>query len=352
MISWPSCRTDSPGATLAQLMAELPLSARWRVPEMFCDASSVSGLRIHLVGLCCESREGECATGSAASVAGPDVVRAYFELVERAAVLDATSRQGRHDVCGRDGAWRARVAAAELFPESPEPERWRYARSNGVALGRDASDACARAEWELVERDRVLRSWQGESTPLASGVTPDALSASLFDVYEFQSHLFPPAHAEVGSPHVVVAGVFGFPKQASAPLIFGFAGRATAADALDAASRECVQRLGFLWGETIPVTDPPFAPTAEFHQEYFLWPRQHDKLRSWLAHGRPRQAARPFEVAQRACGERCFADLTPALLRGKLAVMKALPLGELPLVFGESERATSGVPRSDFHPIP
>jgi ribosomal protein S12 methylthiotransferase accessory factor YcaO len=350
----PSCRTDDPAEILRQLLARYPLPPSWRTPELFSDVTTVAGVRVHAVGCCSEHPSGASVTGSAASLAGPDTARAYFELLERSAVMDAIRRDAVHAVRLRDGTWGGRLSAAEIFPQSPEPEVWRYARSNGVALGLDHAEACTRAEWELIERDRILRSWHGETRPAAvqEPLAVAALPPALVEVYEFRACLFPPGDDDCAPDGAAVAGVFGFPRQERAPLIFGFGARAGAGDALGAAGRECIQRLAFLWGEDIPAGDPPFAPTAEFHQEYFLQPRRHQTLQHWLSHGR-HDAARPVPRAPLASARgRGFADLTPAALRGKIAIVKALPRAELPLCFGRAARSGATGSCTDFHPIP
>jgi ribosomal protein S12 methylthiotransferase accessory factor YcaO len=326
----------------------------WRTPERFCETVCVNGVRVYAVGLCADNAAGDCVTGSAASLDAPDSARAYFELLERAAIMDAVRRpQGEHPLRDEHGTWRGCISAADLFPQSPEPEAWQYARSNGVALGIDLSDACARATCELIERDRILRSWNGEVRPLpVEDVASRArLPMELRESYDFQGAAFPACSHEVSSRDVTTAAVFGFPRQPEAPLIFGFAARGTAAEAFMAAGRECTQRLAFLWGEPIPTSDPVFAPTAEFHQEYFLYPGRHAQLRSWLAGDRYAQPRSSSDVPRPARRIRYFADLTPASLRGKVVVVKAVPGAELPLCFGRA-RAPHGRWPMDFHPIP
>jgi hypothetical protein len=350
----PSCPTDEPGDVLRELLGRYPLPTSWQKPELFAETATVAGVSIHAVGVCSEHTSGDCVTGSAASLAGPDTARAYFELLERTAVIEAIRAGAEHAVCSRDGTRCGRITAAELFPQSPEPDVWRYARSNGVALGLHHAEAYARAEFELIERDRVLRSWRGETRPamLPDPLVAAALPRALGEVYAFRACLFPALDADGRADETAVAGVFGFPREIRAPLIFGFGARATLAEALGAAGRECVQRLAFLWGEEIPAVDPPFAPTAEFHQEYFLQPSRHEILQRWLSDGRIDDArGSPSAPVPTGSGRR-FADLTPASLRRKIAIVKALPRTELPLCFGRSTRSDAGGVRPEFHPIP
>lgn len=350
----PSCPTDDPAEILRRFLVRYPLPASWQTPELFADTTTVAGVDIHAVGMCSEHVSGDVVTGSAASAVRPDAARAYFELLERTALMDAIRDDVEHAVRSRDGTERGRVSAAEVFPLSPEPDVWRYAKSNGVALGLHHTEACARAEFELIERDRVLRSWRGETRPtmVPDAVGKAALPSTLVDVYTFRACLFAAPEAEADADRIAVAGVFGFPRQPHAPLILGFGARSTAAEALHAAGRECIQRLAFLWGEEIPAADPPFAPTAEFHQEYFLQPTRHETLERWLFEGRGNTAGVVPSAPVQVGSERVFADLTPASLRGEVAIVKALPRTELPLCFGRAGWCDADVARSGFHPIP
>jgi hypothetical protein len=129
------------------------------------------------------------------------------------------------------------------------------------------------------------------------------------------------------------AGVFGFPL-AGGPLVYGFGARATEQDAVASAAAECIQRLGFLYGEAIPDAAPAPSPTPDFHQEHFLFPGHHAIIRRWLD---------GEHVEYRGClddsyagppEEPLYADLTPPVLEGRLSVARALPRGHVPLAFG------------------
>jgi hypothetical protein len=336
---------------LASLRAEFPLAARWRAPEVFTETLALGGLEFGLVGLCAESTDGRQVTGSAGSVQDSALIRAYFELSERAALLDAYDgsdyRFRTFDATGQPLGYARR---SELFPESPAPEEWQFSKSNGAAAGASWADACSRARWELIERDRVLGAWEGETAPCRLPSMLCGMPRELEQYYDFEAYGFPSSHAPRAFA-CEVAGVFGFPKMKAAPLVYGFGARATSAEAISAAAVECLQRLGFLWGESIPESEPPFAPTPEFHQEYFLHPKRHIELLAWLkgAHHAPRRAMTPIGETGQA---RRFVDLTPRGLRQKLAVVKALPQGERPLRFGRFPHGSGRVRELGFHPIP
>jgi hypothetical protein len=335
----------------SRLEREFPLSCQWERPSLVRHTTCIGNTRIYLAGLSVADGRGQLVYGSAGQLAGSPLPRAYFELVERTSMVEAFGQAHEylelHDVHGE----LAGVARREdVFPESVDEQRWRYARSNGIAVGSDWEDATRRAGLELIERDRVLRSWYGDTIPerleLSSTPVPEALGRD----YEFESYLFPAAG--VRGDTVTVAGVFGFPRREGVPLVFGLGARHGVQHALVAAASECLQRLGFLWGEAIPGELPPFSPTADFHQEYYLHPPHHAELRSWLAgaHGKFRGVL----GLPSSCGETChFVDLTPEALHSKLVVVKALPADELPLTFGYGHpRLQREVPdQLSIHPI-
>jgi ribosomal protein S12 methylthiotransferase accessory factor YcaO len=245
----------------------------------------------------------------------------------------------------------ARASQDDVFPRTTDEVRYRFARSNGVAAGQTWTAARDAARLELIERDRVLAAWYGELTPRRVAFEPAAIFAGIREHYELGAYAFDfdvDARAKT-SPRV--RGVFAFPRDPKNPLSYGFGAGLTATDALASAARECVQRLAFLWGEQITFEEPSFAPTPEFHQEFFLRPCMHSVLHAWLSgdHARePVLLSRP--PSQR--GHR-FVDLTPRELSTRVAVVRALPSSELPLVFGKGHPALAGeiVPRFAIHPI-
>jgi hypothetical protein len=204
-----------------------------------------------------------------------------------------------------------------------------YSRSNGVAVGLDWGPACDAARRELIERDRVLRSWYGAAPPSRTELAAPIL-AGLEAHYELEAYRFADG-ASAGEPSVMA--VFAFPHRSTHPTVYGFGAHEDAALALDKAAGECLQRLGFLWGEALPSSEPAFVPSAEYHQEFFLQPHMQRRLRAWLAgeHVALRCGIRQHE---RVCRERAFVDLTPRRLAGKLCVVKALAVSEIELAFG------------------
>jgi hypothetical protein len=185
--------------------------------------------------------------------------------------------------------------------------------------------------------------------PVRAELPAASLPAQLGTVYFFEAYLFPNSD----DSDVEVAGVFAFPKREDAPLLYGFGARPSSQDALAVALGECIQRLGFLWGETIPFERPDLSPTPDFHQEFFLWPGAHGALHIWLrgCHTELGVELRRSEVAPKS--ERRFVDMTPPELSSKLFVAKALAENEMPLVFGDGHPAVVGaLPKGlRVHPV-
>jgi len=329
-------------AALQALSETLPLPGHPGPPSLFTEAASLLGGTIHLAGVSSKIGE-ETVCGSAAAVGDLPLDRAYFELLERVSVLRAMARtDATFSVRGASGRRTGEVGHARLF-SSPESPSWRAARSNGVAIGSSWESAARHAHWELLERDRVLRSWYGESAPRPI-CGPDSLAhfpdrASLS--YEIQAY-------ELGSDHEgVVAGVFAFPH-GQEPLSYGFAARSSRETAVSAAALECVQRLGFLWGEPVPTSDPEPAPCPDYHQEFYLVPANHRALRAWLSgeHVRFRGLLGHPEGGREATSSPAgdAADLTPPELAGRLCVAKAIHADRVPLVFGRGHPWLCEVP--------
>jgi hypothetical protein len=136
-------------------------------------------------------------------------------------------------------------------------------------------------------------------------------------------------------------------------MLCGFGARPTRERALAVAASECIQRLGFLWGEEIPIRCPDFSPTPDFHQEFFLWPSARERLHRWLA-GEHREVGLAFIESGSALNrERQFVDMTPPELAPRLFVAKAVPDREISLVFGDGHPAVTGqMPEGlRIHPI-
>ncbi|HEX4473509.1 MAG TPA: YcaO-like family protein [Polyangiaceae bacterium] len=312
--------------------------------EWCVDDAKIDGATIHLAGVAADV-DGECVTGSAASTVEVPIERAYLELLERLAVLEAIERApSRFATVDETGTTTGIAPFGKVFPTSPTPDTWRWARSNGVAVGPNFGFAANRAHLELIERDRVLRSWYGELLPRSADVEPGLFPAALREHYHVRANTF--GDSEGG----VVCGVFALPK-GGAPLSFGFSARPTAREAVASAALECLQRIGFLFGEACVDEEPEAAPTPDFHQDYFLAPDGNRRIERWLAGNH--QGLHGFATERARNSRRSYVDLTPDWFRSGLSAVRAIPDGELPLWFGASHPLVDGAHLSSIsvHPI-
>lgn len=323
------------------LTAAWPLPPGYSAPEIVADEIEIAGVRICRAGIQATTPAGEEVTGSAAVLEGSPFQRAYFELLERAALLDAATRS-----CPiRDAAGELVGLAPPIVPRN-DP-RSRPARSNGVALHRTWDEACRRARCELVERDRTLGAWYGELS-LVEMQRPACLTA--FDVtHDWIARSVPAARGDVDS-HIAVAVVVGFPREPGIPLARGFAGAGSLEAAVTAAAGEAIQSLAFLWGEPVPAEAPALTPTPLFHLDYYLWPGNHESLREWLEPSAPRAPPSRTTIDDQTR----FVDLTPSVFGETLRVARAVRTSARELIFGEPPaQLRSMLPRSrHVHPIP
>ncbi|HEY2408652.1 MAG TPA: YcaO-like family protein [Polyangiaceae bacterium] len=339
-------------AELAKLCETLPLPAGWSTPESFCERTVIGDAALELVGLAARWDEQLDATGSAADIGRVPVDRAYFELLERVSVLEAIKEtKPRHELLNADGNRIGFCSNEIVFPVSPARASWSYSRSNGVAAGATWSDACEAASRELTERDRVLRSWYGETSPRALSLECSALLTPLEPHYAFERYVFPVGSARSRSDLEVV-GVFAFPLQTPVAFAYGLGAGASLADALGKAERECLQVAGFLWGEELPTHAPEPASTPGYHQDFYLMPGMHARLRSWLQGEHVRHGSGIEPISERALPT-SFVDLTPTHLRGRFAVAKAISSDALALTFGRGHPRLKPSRSTTFavHPI-
>jgi hypothetical protein len=329
------------------LFIQHPLPAPWPAPTIVEDAFEADGLTVRRAGLSTVSPSGEEILGSAAEIDDSPVRRAYFELLERVSTIQwLTHPKLECDLFARDETVRARAGWKEIVPDSASPSRYRFARSNGVALHEDWRRACDHAFWELCERDRVLRSWYGETVPepLSNGFEGSPLART--HSYEWFAFGFPSPDTCSFSHGIEVIGVFGFPMK-SAPLVFGYGARPSRSDALRLAVREAMQLLAFLWAEPVSTAEPALAPAPSYHLEMYQPRDRHRLLLAWL-HGEHAKFAPPIE--RRATDEVLFANLTPSWLKG-LRVAKAICAGSRSLIFGEDPMASHLPSDIRAHPI-
>lgn len=321
----------------------------WGRPVRVDDLVLAAGLRIHRSGLAVKSPRGEEIFGAAADLARPATARAWFELVERICVVEASEASVRRRAlytADRDMAG----TVEDPFPRSPSPRRWVPSRSNGVALHIEWSNACRRATWELAERDRVLRSWMGEIVPRPISIGAPFAST---DDYEWVGCSFPLEEPSF-SEGLEVAGVFAFPRRARLPMAMGFAARPDLPLAIAAATSEALQQLAFLW--EAPRSKPSSSDVAspDIHLDTYQARASHSHLRAWLdGEHRPyaRSTPRPRLARSQRPSPVQFVDLTGKWLNGRVCVAKAICDDAVRLEFGQTPRLRHLPPELRIHPI-
>jgi hypothetical protein len=332
---------------LEQLRAAHAMPPACTLQETFLERVNVGKLELCMVGLIAATPGATTVTGAAAEESAFPIDRAFFELLERLSIFLARGSATPLVVRDRSGKQIGTHTTQQVFPADEQPDVQRASLSNGVALHGSWQRACDAALAELIERDRVLRSFAGEYAPvLIPGAEPQ-LADALRDLYEISAYSFGPKRKKLEH---IASGLFLFPMRDSAPLVYGFGADDTAVSALRSAKREALQRLAFLWGEALPAQAPVPQPTPDYHQEYYLYPEHHAILRDWLA-GR-RLLAKPKRARTKGRPETnkvfdrtsSFVDLTISGIGSSLVVAKAIAPEASVLRFGltgEEQRASA-----------
>ncbi|MGZ3698903.1 MAG: YcaO-like family protein [Bdellovibrionota bacterium] len=302
-------------ADLRLLHRSFPLPESWAPPVLFSEPSSLGRLSYELVGVSSQHGIYGEVFGSAAGAPGsPLLERAYFELIERLAALEASFK--KHPLITLYNLPRTRERKEpreKLFPKATKLTC--FPVSSGAGAAADWSSACQHAALELLERDLLIRSWyRANPVPIPTKLWLGEISVD-HEVDSFFLEGASPLPAEVA---VVVA----YPTKPDAPLSVGFGAGAEKPVALSKALAECVQRLLFLRGEPLPAQLPTLQPSAQFHQDYYLHPSSLPKLQRWLQ-PRSRKPRGLEPLAKLDSSQIWFADITPKNLKGRLAVAKA-----------------------------
>lgn len=295
--------------------ADCLLHGGWTIEEVVDDRITVDDLCIRRCGITAVSPSGAPIVGSAAGLDDSVTVRAWSELLERASIL---SHGG---------------------PSQPPSSDRVVSRSNGVALSRSWADACHRARLELAERDRVLRSWQGEMRPRPLDVPSSKLPS--LQGYTWRVARLPGDRLWSADVEVVVALAFG--SDLTRPLLRGFGAASDVPTALRHAVGECIQALAFLTADDVPTEEPAPAPTPLYHLDRYLWPPGHAILHAWLNGELPARTS----ASASSEGTVTYTELTPPWGRGRFRVARATSDAANPLVFGAPPD-----PGAFPHPIP
>lgn len=323
----------------------------WTLIDSLHEERIIEDCSLIVRGYACQrTSDQKIVTGSWAGWEESSLDKARLELQERLTLVQAMDHPSqtwplRHIISGKKTGF---TRGSQLFPTSDAPRTMQFAKSNGVALGADFSDAARRAAYEIVERHMVLASWYGASRPLSCKMPLPSALQSLTALFDFQHYDFGAFFVrDLGS--IFVRGTFLWPLRSETPVIYGFGAGSTEEEAGSKALSEAVQRLAFLDPADAPEEEPIFDPTPDFHQDYFLHPARKARLHAWL-HG---EVSHPsFTVDFCRSGIAQAIDLT---IRGRShgPVVRVIISGTLPLVFGRFQPLAWPELPLDFliHPI-
>ncbi|HKY63862.1 MAG TPA: YcaO-like family protein [bacterium] len=316
-------------SSLDELSDAHPLPGDWKKPELYEEVAETPSARLLLTGLTADHPRYGRVFAAAADFDEPQLLRCYFELLERVGILEAENREGGDfELKDQDDRPTGRISSSDLFPSSETPAIWQYSKSNGVAAHRDWGSACRNAQLELVERDRLLRSWYGQIQPAAIAFEPPVTDPR----YRFRMYAF--ASPRDPCP-IFVHGLFAFPLSEEVLFAYGTGAGWSPEDATRKASREFLQMYGFLLGEKTETEAPPFAPNPSYHQAMNFRPESREKIGRWLEGAHSAFASAP-ETPGRAEPETRYADITPPSLASRIFIAKAVCPRRLPLTFGRA----------------
>lgn len=284
------------------------LAPAWTRPETVRVSHAWGkGARFQGLGLFSSHTSGMELFGASEQSPSGAVAIAHWELLER--IL----------------TWEAR----ERFAQESHSTRFRLSTSNGVALHTDLAQARQNARLELLERDRILRSWYGYLRPelLGSPLSSELETPAGYRWWEARLPCSP------GDRHrVEVALTLGIPQDSKHPVTLGFGAAESLEGALKKSRRESRQRLGFLWGLRLPRCPDLLRadPTPLLHQDYYSHRRNQDVLLRWLYEGN----APALRRAPALPGKVIFQTLTPPQSKGTIQLIRAHASSALPLTFG------------------
>lgn len=306
----------------------------WQLVDSLLETIDLKGCKIHSAGFAAQRLEDQqIVTGSSVSWNSHPQSIAFYELLERIAILNAMGRPDsevwpiidgkNHEKCGV-------LKGVDLFPRSPEPDLWQYSRSNGVAMGPSLAEAFHSALCEAVERHLVLASWYGFGAPIPRKCLLPPQLLALANHYRTEQYSFGElAYFNMGIS-ITAAMTVLWPHDTHLPAIYGFGAASSMEDAQLKSCKEAVQRLAFLY-DAEPTQELNFAPVAEFHQDFFLQQEQQPTLRQWLNGSFQRE---PLLSRQPHAESVSYVEIADYSDRACYLV-KVLDPGLLPLCFGK-----------------
>ncbi|MBC7659959.1 MAG: YcaO-like family protein [Chitinophagaceae bacterium] len=301
----------------------------WTFEPVFREKTQIEEVDIFLCGMQAHHPKWGGVVGSSANHGAYPENSAWYELVERIAILKAIQEKQLFLRDPQSEKIIGTIDGTKAFPSTFSDEA-QYAKSNGVALFNAWPEACRRATLELVERHLILASWIGYHKPERITQVPQTELSRLERIYRVEHYNLGTQRVSSLAAPVAVTAVVLWPKDPKHPLIYAFGGGETRAESIVKAETETWQRLGFLWGEELPQSEPEFAPNQLYHQELYLFTKQHGRIESWLsgAFFNPKLPALAPLLSMK------FIDLSSdQTLHFKVA--KAIAEEAIPLVFGK-----------------
>ncbi|MBF0301218.1 MAG: YcaO-like family protein [Oligoflexia bacterium] len=292
----------------------------WNIIDEFNEIVEISGKKIYCSGMAAKNINDLTVTGSSASLKDFPKDEAYYELLERVYTIE-------------------KIQQDKKFNEGDTSKSYKISLSNGVALHNSLEEASLRARCELIERDRVLRSWYGEYSPLE--MFNDPSTQFLYSDYDVKTYNFI-NHFDPRKEYVV--GAFAFPKRSDCPFCYGFGCHPNYEFALNKSSKELIQRIGFLFGEKADI-ECEFAPTALYHQEFYMGGKGREIIERWLLDKKPYEQI--FTCATDDIKYKTISTIN------NLYLVKATSDERLPLIFGKGYQIQNREirPEKYIHPI-
>ena len=232
-------------------MLELP--NQWKLNEEFNNEYIFDSSKIYFCGL--QATDGEKIIFASSTAENTDLAKklAGYELLERIAILE-------------EGVL------------AKEAGTYKQSISNGVAAYTNKEQAILNSMYESVERDLLLKSWNGQIAPNKIQNIKDAFILSHETKYSFESF-----ELKYNQSSEFIAVVYvGWPKKLTDPLIYGFGCTKKLNTAHEKALKEMKQRFLFLKDEFVSENEPEFSASPFYHQDYYLTPKNHIKLKNWL----------------------------------------------------------------------
>lgn len=237
----------------------------WKLIEEVEDTINVGEMKIYRSGLFAKNKE-KVSLGAASGITSQRS-RAYYELLERIYLQE-----------------KNRV-------DSTEVKEYTFSITNGAAIHTCPELAKTSSVNELIERDRILRSWYGFSDP--KELVDDKFQISeISKIYDIK--LFEFLDENDPRSDIKVMGIFLYPKNESDHFLFGFGASDSIEKAFFKTKDELITRLSFLWQEEIE-ENYEFSPTSGHHQEFYLDKNNQLWIDDWLTGKNPQKFLNYFK---------------------------------------------------------